>query len=215
MNKNDLIELTSKINKFSCPHIINFHCHTKFSDGSMEPEDLLNQAFHNKLEFLSITDHHTINAHKYIYNKNLLNKYPDNSLKLISGIEINCLLKGCLVHIIGLGININSKSLSPYIKGESAVGNDLQTRSVTNSIRLAGGLSFLAHPARYRIPFNILIPEAHLNGVDGIEVWYDYDLRERWQPSHFICEKVDKLAQDYGMLKTCGTDTHGYSLLGR
>ena len=66
MNKNDLIELTSKINKFSCPHIINFHCHTKFSDGSMEPEDLLNQAFHNKLEFLSITDHHTINAHKYI-----------------------------------------------------------------------------------------------------------------------------------------------------
>ena len=215
MNKNDLIELTSNIDKYSCPHIINFHCHTKFSDGSMEPEDLLDQAFHNKLEFLSITDHHTINAHKYISNKDLLNKYPDNSIQLISGIEINCLLKGCLVHIIGLGIDINSKSLSPYINGESAVGNDLQTRSVTNSIRLAGGLSFLAHPARYRIPFNILIPEAHLNGVDGIEVWYDYDLSERWQPSNFICEKVNKLTQDYGMLKTCGTDTHGYSLLGR
>ena len=41
MNKKDLINLTSKIDKYSCPHIINFHCHTKFSDGSFDPEQLL------------------------------------------------------------------------------------------------------------------------------------------------------------------------------
>ncbi len=60
MDKEELIDLTSKIDKYSCPHIINFHCHTNFSDGSMCPEDLLDQAFRNKLQFLSITDHHSI-----------------------------------------------------------------------------------------------------------------------------------------------------------
>ena len=215
MNKKELIELTSKINKHSCPHIINFHCHTKFSDGSMSPEEILDQAFHNKLEYLSITDHHSIMAHKYIFDNNLLNKYPNNSIKLITGIEINCLLKGCLVHVIGLGINIDSKYLSPYILGESPIGNDLQIKSVTKAIELSGGLSFLAHPARYRIPFNILIPEAFKNNVNGIEVWYDYNLNQIWQASNFVCTKINELTERYSMLKSCGTDTHGYSLLGR
>ena len=215
MDKKELIDLTSTIDKYSCPNIINFHCHTKFSDGSMSPEDLLDQAFNNKLQFLSITDHHSIKAHQYIFDNNLLNKYPGNSIQVITGIEINCLLKGCLVHVLGLGININSEFLSPYILGESPVGNDLQIKSVTKAINLAGGLSFLAHPARYRIPFNILIPEAFNNNVDGIEVWYDYNLNQIWQASNFVCNEINKVTERYSMLKSCGTDTHGYSLLGR
>ena len=215
MNKKDLIDLTSKIDKYSCPHIINFHCHTKFSDGSFDPEQLLDQVFYNKLKFISITDHHTIKAHDYIEKNNILEKYPNDSFKLIPGIEINCLLLGCLVHVVGLGINIKSKHLTPYIQGESPVGNDLHIKSVTNAIRLSGGLSFLAHPARYRLPFYKLIPEANKQGVDGIEVWYDYELKERWQASNFICSEINKLTESLKMLKSCGTDSHGYTLLGR
>ena len=215
MNKKDLINLTSKIDKYSCPHIINFHCHTKFSDGSFDPEQLLDQVFFNKLKFISITDHHTIKAHDYIEKNNILEKYPNDSFKLIPGIEINCLLLGCLVHVVGLGINIKSNKLNPYIQGESPVGNDLHIKSVTNAIRLAGGLSFLAHPARYRIPFYKLIPEANKQGVDGVEVWYDYELKERWQASYFVCSEINKLTESLRMLKSCGTDSHGYSLLGR
>ena len=215
MDKKELIDLTSKIDKYSCPHIINFHCHTKFSDGSFDPEQLLDQVFFNKLKFISITDHHTIKAHDYIEKNNILEKYPNDSFNLIPGIEINCLLLGCLVHVVGLGINIKSKELSPYIQGDSPVGNDLHIKSVTNAIRLAGGLSFLAHPARYRIPFYKLIPEANKQGVDGIEVWYDYELKERWQASYFVCSEINKLTENLKMLKSCGTDSHGYSLFGR
>ena len=215
MNREDLVKLTTYINKNSCPKNINFHCHTKFSDGSFDPEQLLDQVFFNKLKFISITDHHTIKAHDYIEKNNILEKYPNNSFKLIPGIEINCLLLGCLVHVVGLGINIKSNQLTPYIQGESPVGNDLHIKSVTNAIRLAGGLSFLAHPARYRIPFYKLIPEANKQGVDGIEVWYDYELKERWQASYFVCSEINKLTESLRMLKSCGTDSHGYSLLGR
>ena len=158
---------------------------------------------------------HTIKAHEYIKKNNILTNYPKDSFTLISGIEINCLILGCLVHVIGLGIDIKSKYLNPYILGESPIGNDLNIKSVIKAINLAGGLSFLAHPARYRIPFYKLIPEAKIQGIDGIEVWYDYELNEVWNPSLFVCSEIDKLADKYSMLKTCGTDSHGLSLLGR
>ena len=51
MNREDLVKLTSNINKNSCPKSINFHCHTKFSDGSLEPYELLEQAYKNNLKF--------------------------------------------------------------------------------------------------------------------------------------------------------------------
>tara|TARA_Y100000589_G_scaffold169342_1_gene161021 strand:+ start:684 stop:1331 length:648 start_codon:yes stop_codon:yes gene_type:complete len=215
MNKNDLVKLTSTINKESCPGSINFHCHTTFSDGSMTPLELLNQAYNNNLKYIAITDHHNVNAHRLIKEKNLLRNFPEGSIILVSGIEINCLLKGCLVHVLGLGINIESEFLRPYINSESPIGNDLNIKSVSNAIRKSGGISFLAHPGRYRIPFNILIPEAHKNKIDGVEVWYDYSLNQIWEPSPFICEEVEKLTNQYKMLKSCGTDSHGYTLLGR
>ncbi len=215
MNKQDLIKITSKINKESCPKYINFHCHTTFSDGSMTPLQLLKEAYKNKTKYIAITDHHSINAHKDIYKKKLMKKFPLKSIIVVTGIEINCLLKGCLVHVLGLGIDIESEFLAPYTKGESPVGNDLHIKAVSQAIRKSGGISFLAHPGRYRIPFNILIPEAYKNNIDGIEVWYDYTLKEYWNPSPFICEEIEKLTNKYGMLKSCGTDSHGYSLMGR
>ena len=215
MLKEELIDIFKNIHKKSCPNLINLHSHTIFSDGSLKPEELLDQAYEKNLKYISITDHHTVDAHKYITENNLLKKYPENTINIISGIEINCLLKGCLVHVLGFGIDINSKFLNPYIKGESPIGNDLQAISVSNAINKAGGLSFLAHPCRYRIPFNILIPEAFKKNIDGVEVWYDYSLGKEWKASDFICEEVEKITDKFGMLKSCGTDSHGYTLVGR
>ena len=215
MNKEELIKLTSQINNKSCPNVVNFHCHSTYSDGSLTPQELLDEAYKNNIQYFSITDHHTVKAHKYISSNNLLKNYSAQAFNFISGIEINCLLKGCLVHVLGLGIDIDSSYLYPYTQSESPIGNHLHIRSVSNAIRKSGGISFLAHPARYRIPFNILIPEAFDNQIDGIEVWYDYSLGEKWIPSPFICDEIEKLTNNLGMLKSCGTDSHGFSLFGR
>ena len=51
MNREDLVKLTTKINKNRWHKNINFHCHTKFSDGSLEPYELLEQAYKNNLKF--------------------------------------------------------------------------------------------------------------------------------------------------------------------
>lgn len=39
---------------------INYHTHTKGSDGKLKPEDLIRLAIKKKFEFLGITDHYTV-----------------------------------------------------------------------------------------------------------------------------------------------------------
>ncbi len=88
--------------------IIDLHCHTNCSDGKLSPTELINLAIENKLELLAITDHDCTNAYTEI-NKQI-NKLP-NSLKLINGIEISTSWNGIGIHIVGLNIDINSKSI--------------------------------------------------------------------------------------------------------
>ncbi|MED5264276.1 MAG: phosphatase, partial [Cyanobacteriota bacterium] len=36
-----------------------------------------------------------------------------------------------------------------------------------------------------------------------------------WHPTPFICEAIDDQLQGLGLMRTCGTDTHGFDLSGR
>ena len=91
----------------------------------------------------------------------------------------------------------------------------MQATNVIQAISKSGGLSVLAHPARYRIHYKELIVEAKYLGIDAIEVWYDYDMSTTWHPTQYVCESINKFVKSNGLLSTCGTDSHGLSLLGR
>ncbi len=210
-----LIPILRSINKFSCPSKSNFHTHTNHSDGSLSPVDLFIQANNNKLENIAITDHHSIKAYKEI--QNFIDQYNniDYPTKLWSGIEITGLLKGVLVHILALGFDVDSHYLHPYLKGDSVKGDLLEASNIIQRINKANGLSVLAHPARYKLIYNQLINEAKKIGFDGVEVWYDYERSHVWRSSPFVCEKISDLVNRLGMLSTCGTDTHGLSLMHR
>ncbi len=209
----DIIDIIKSINKNSCPNNINLHCHTNYSDGTMSPTELINQAISLQLSHLAITDHHTTQAYKIITESKI---HASNiNPTLWTGIEISGTLRGCLVHVIGLGFDINNKHMSKYQQNQSLKGHDLKASNIVNTIKDANGLAILAHPARYRLNYKTLIYEAKKIGFDGIEVWYDYDRKQHWTPSEFICGKIYKLAKQYNMLTTCGTDTHGLSILRR
>jgi predicted metal-dependent phosphoesterase TrpH len=130
-------------------------------------------------------------------------------------VEISCLLEGCLVHVLGLGFAEEHPSLHPYLQGTSVVGPALQAEAVLKAIRAAGGLALLAHPARYRLPHQRLIAAAAELGFDGAEVWYDYGMQPRWQPTPLVCEAIAADLERRGLLMSCGTDTHGLALRGR
>jgi predicted metal-dependent phosphoesterase TrpH len=103
----------------------------------------------------------------------------------------------------------------PYSSGDAAVGAPLRAGEVCKAIHLAGGLAILAHPGRYRLGFSVLIDAAAELGFDGGEAWYDYDMQQRWAPTPLICDSIDKQLKNLGLLRTCGTDTHGVDLEGR
>lgn len=200
----------------SCPGRFNFHCHTIHSDGSLDPAELARQAINLGLEHLAITDHH---SHRALDGARIaLERAAERGQTvptLWRGVEISCLLQGCLVHVLALGFGEEHTPLLPYLQGSAVVGQALRAEAVLEAIQASGGLALLAHPARYRLPFQRLIAAAAELGFDGAEAWYDYDMRPRWQPTPLVCEAISGDLANRGLLQCCGTDTHGLVLDGR
>ena len=211
-----LIKIIKSITKYSCPKSINFHLHSTYSDGSLTALEIYKQAIELNIDHYAITDHHSVDAYIEL-SKSIDSIYKDRSNfpKLWTGIEITCLLKGCLVHVLGLGFDHKSKYLLTYFDHKSAIGNELLASTVVDSIHKANGIAVLAHPARYKLPFDLLIKEASKLNFDGVETWYNYERAHNWIPSEFVCDKIFDCANSYSLLSTCGTDSHGLSLLRR
>jgi hypothetical protein len=211
-----LTPVLRQVRSDSCPDRLNFHCHTVCSDGSLHPEDLAAEALAIGLEHLAVTDHHALAAHGAIASAFEQHRRQGEPVPTLwRGVEISCLLEGCLVHVLGLGFAAEHPSLHPYLQGTSVVGPALRAEAVLAAIQAAGGLALLAHPARYRLPHRRLIAAAADLGFDGAEVWYDYAMRPRWQPTELVCEAIAADLERRGLLMSCGTDTHGLVLHGR
>ena len=211
-----LAAVLEQVGPSSCPTDFNFHCHTVCSDGSLDPLELIEQASDRGLSHLAVTDHHSVLAHAPMHA--WLKQRRDSGDKvptLWSGMEISCLLSGCLVHVLALGFELNHPALRSYGRGDAPVGEALRIEAVVSAIHRAGGLAVLAHPARYRLGHAELIAAAADLGIDGGEAWYDYDMQTRWSWSPVVCEAIDRRLKNLGLLRTCGTDSHGLDLEGR
>ena len=211
-----LREVLDQVGPDSCPGTLNFHCHTICSDGSLEPEALIAQATELGLRHLAVTDHHSSHAHPPMQTWLQQRQDAGEAVPTLwSGMEISCLLKGCLVHVLALGFELNHPSLQPYNRGDAVVGDLLRAENVVKAIHAAGGLAVLAHPARYRLGHAELIDAAAAIEIDGGEAWYDYEMQPSWRPSALVCEAIDRQLANLGLLRTCGTDSHGIDLSGR
>lgn len=213
----DLRAVFSQLTAESCPHIYNFHMHTVCSDGKLQPEALIQQAIALNLKGLAITDHHSVRG--YQAAQAWLESQPHSQTQswpyLWSGVEITAKLLGTDVHILGYDFNPQHPALQPYLQGHSVEGISAQANQVIACLHQAGGLAILAHPARYPLPHQDLIPAASDLGIDGLETYYCYNNPEIWRPSPEQTRQVQELGLTYGLFHTCGTDTHGLNLLRR
>jgi predicted metal-dependent phosphoesterase TrpH len=213
-----LIEVWETLEPKSCPHHYNFHLHTLFSDGRLTPEELIQQAVNIGLKGLAITDHHSVEGYYRAQSRLEYLRYeqPEAVLPTLwTGIEITSDLWGTRVHILGYGFNPEHSALIPYLEGDSPSNGNESAEKVINALHEAGGLVVLAHPARYRQPACRVIPAAAQLGVDGLEAYYAYGNPKPWESSEPQMEEVLKLGELYGLWNTCGTDSHGESILYR
>ncbi|MDX2254048.1 MAG: PHP domain-containing protein [Pseudanabaenaceae cyanobacterium bins.39] len=214
-----LRKIFASVDALSCPHRLNFHLHTVHSDGKMQPVDLIKQAIALRLTDLAITDHHAISgyyiAKEYLDNCKAQSHDSQTLPNLWSGIEINASLSFTEVHILGYGFDPTHEVMQTYMHNKTTAGLDYQAISVIKAIHTAGGLAVLAHPARYRRSPEDLIPIAASLGIDGVETYYGYDNSDPWKPSPKQTEEIRQLGDAYGLMHTCGTDSHGYKISKR
>lgn len=98
----------------------DLHSHTVCSDGSLTAVELIDLAIEKNITHLAITDHDTVRAHLQLAENT--NNYNDGIITIIKGIEYSSQWNNMGVHVVGLNIDINSKST------EAAVAHLTQLR---------------------------------------------------------------------------------------
>ncbi len=90
---------------------IDLHTHTTYSDGSLTPRELLDQAKAANLTTISITDHDTVDGipEAIIYGKEI-------GVEVIPGLEISTDIEDKEVHLLGYFIDINDNELKKYLE---------------------------------------------------------------------------------------------------
>ncbi|WP_414566261.1 MULTISPECIES: PHP domain-containing protein [unclassified Anabaena] len=213
-----LRQIFHKVDAQSCPKLFNFHMHTVHSDGKLQPSALMEQAIAIGLQGLAITDHHNIGGYEaaQTWLEDWQWQNPgENTPHLWSGVEINANLLDVEVHILAYAFEPESSIIKPYLQRKATIGTAYQAKNVISAIHDAGGLAVLAHPVRYKRSHFDLIPAAAERGIDGVEAFYAYNNPKPWRPSSLESEQVQQLASEHNLFNTCGTDTHGLSLLQR
>lgn len=200
----------AQIDRHSCPRHYNFHMHTVYSDGRLTPKALVQQVLDIGLTGFAITDHHSVGG--YLKARTLI---PTNGPRLWSGLEITADLLGVEVHILGYGFDPHHVALNPYLKGDRPAKHHKAASKAIAALHAAGGLTVLAHPFRYRRSAEELVPAAVEAGIDGIEAYYSYKNPKPWAPTPIKTDRALELAEIHHLAVTCGTDTHGLSLLQR
>ncbi|MBE9098175.1 PHP domain-containing protein [Vacuolonema iberomarrocanum] len=209
-----LRQVFESITPKSCPLSYNFHMHTICSDGRLTPEALIQQALSIGLRGLAITDHHSVDGFRRAQQW-LASENPDDGPHFWSGVEITAQLLHNDVHILAYAFDPDDADLQIYLQGDSVQGDRAHAAVVIDTIHQAGGLAVLAHPDRYRSTAAELIPTAAELGIDGAETYYAYNNPNPWSPSPRQTREVFSVAERFGLLHTCGTDTHGLNLLQR
>lgn len=188
---------------------VNLHVHSVFSDGTVRPEVLVEQAKSKGLKYIAVSDHNTLNA--YLQTDILKEEI------VIPAIEFDCWFGSVFLHMLGYGIDVNNKELQALCaktkRGTEAdwvrIFSFKHPKKIINAIHNAGGIAVLAHPACCFTPsLDRLVKNLVKLGLDGIEVYYPYSRHRKIVKFHTV-KNVEKIGDKYNLIKTGGTDEHG------
>jgi predicted metal-dependent phosphoesterase TrpH len=137
--------------------IIDLHSHTRRSDGSLEPHELIARALEKGVEVLSITDHDTLDAYRGL-------SLEQGRLRLVAGIEFSTQWESTGIHVLGLDIDPSSDAVRAGVRYQTAarreraarIGEVLQKMGVPDAFAGAEALSqggYIGRPhfARYLV----------------------------------------------------------------
>lgn len=115
---------------------IDFHIHSRHSDGVLEVSEIIELAQSRGLGEFSITDHDTLDA----YTEAAV--LDTGGIKLIPGCEFSSVWQGRTVHIIGLNLDTASDAMREAIDYQASareqrsalIAKKLETRGITGAL---------------------------------------------------------------------------------
>ena len=118
----------------------DLHIHTTFSDGLLEPEDVVNYAVTNtNLRVVCVTDHNTLDGARMTYEFWNAHRDEFSQIQVVIGEEVTS-TKG---HILGLFLH---ETISPHMSPADTVA----------AIHAQGGIAIAAHPFTHLLFFSDL-----------------------------------------------------------
>lgn len=115
----------------------DLHCHTTASDGTLGPLELYQRAKEQGVELLAITDHDSIEAHRFLRTQSL------DGPKLVSGMELSTTWSGVEIHIVGLNFSLDHPDLAAIISHQN---NARKQRSLHIANKLTKHLKLAISP---------------------------------------------------------------------
>jgi PAS domain S-box-containing protein len=213
--------------------LVNFHCHSIFSDGELTPESLAANLAATGVRYASLTDHDSIEGLPRF--QEALKK---RGIAFISGVELTTQFNGREAHLLAYGFNPSHSELAATLVSLRQV-RSLEVHSIAGSLRKvgsnrvngsdisgaasvapngqleigeaialvhqAGGRAFLAHPLFY---------ESDLEKLDGfigeLKVLGLDGVEAIYAPFSEIDQaSLRSLAEKHNLLVCAGTDFHG------
>lgn len=198
----------------------DLHVHTTISDGKYTPQEIVEKAKGRGLELIAITDHGKIEGAKQIINSS------PRGIEIIPGIEFTAGISNDLFHILGyfkglpdLDFDFHQpmdfvREREIYARIKRRIGRSVpiwreeiqQAKGVIKEIKENDGIAVLAHPSVLRLhtyKLDKLVERLVNFGLDGIEIY-------NGKYPEGDTEIFKELADKYNLIKTSGTDYHGY-----
>ena len=91
--------------------LIDLHMHSIFSDGQLEPAELIKMASERNLAAVALADHDCLDG-----NKEYGEAAAKAGLESITGVELSCVYQGKDVHILGYGVDPADKPLKDMLR---------------------------------------------------------------------------------------------------
>lgn len=89
---------------------IDFHLHTRHSDGTFAPEEVIRRAKSLKMTAISITDHDTLSALP------AARRAAGEDLEILTGIEMTAVSHDRELHVLGYGFRDEDPAMQEYIR---------------------------------------------------------------------------------------------------
>lgn len=123
--------------------VVDLHMHSVYSDGSMEPKDLILMGKERGLKIMALTDHDDIEGSKEFVKYNNLGVY------LYSGVELTAKASKGRMHILGYNIDLENEELNKKLK-------EMKEASIYN---------FLLYVELLRKDYGLLLPQDKIEEI--------------------------------------------------